>query len=440
MAANSNKPKVSLNFKYPSNRETIKSGKEWLSGKREDDDAEGLWRIHDDLYDVSDFIEKHPGGSSWLQLTKGTDITEAFEVHHLSSVPRQTLNQFFIRRAKHQRNSPFTFEDDGFYRTLKRNIIPVLEKIPKNTYKVSDIITDSLCVATFLFAIFTCIFCSFACGFISGLLLTFAVIASHNYLHRKDNLRMYLFNLSLLDFREMRISHALSHHLYTNTIYDLEMSAYEPLLQYLPVHKSLIYKWTSWMCVFVVWFSLWFLAFISRLRTIISTKQAYFSDLLPFTLPLAMYLFSGVSLAKVLEMWIFVIAISSFCTSAIGFTAGHHHPDVFHEGDAPRSKSVDWGIHQLDTVGDRREITGNTFLILTTFGDHVLHHLFPTLDHTVLQYLYPTFQKTMEEFNVKMHMKSQIDSVIGQFRQLNKDKPNDTPPGSSLDFRNLPNG
>lgn len=432
MAPNSNKPTVSLNFKYPSNRETNKSGKEWLSGKREDDGAEGLWRIHDDLYDVTDFIEKHPGGSSWLVLTKGTDITEAFEAHHLSSVPRQTLNQFFMRRAKHPRNSPFTFEDDGFYRTLKRNVLPVLEKIPKNTYKVSDIITDSLCVGTFLFAIFACTFWCFTCGFICGLLLTFTVIAGHNYLHRKDNLRMYLFNLAFLDFREVRISHALSHHLYPNTIYDLEISAFEPLLQYLPTHKSLVYKWSSWIYVLVVWFSLCFVAFISTLRSIIRTKQAHFSDLLPFTLPLAMYLFSDISLAKVLQMWIFVITIASFSLSVIGFSASHHHPDLFHEGDAPRSKSVDWGIHQLDTASDRREITGNTFLVLTTFGDHVLHHLFPTLDHTALQYLYPTFQKTMEDFNVKMHVKSQIGLVIGLFQQLNNDKPNATPPGSSL--------
>ena len=42
----------------------------WLAGKRLDDDAEGFWRIHDKLYDLTDFISRHPGGSEWLQLTK----------------------------------------------------------------------------------------------------------------------------------------------------------------------------------------------------------------------------------------------------------------------------------------------------------------------------------------------------------------------------------
>lgn len=42
----------------------------WLDGRREDDNAEGLWRIHDSLYDFSDFIQRHPGGPDWLKLTK----------------------------------------------------------------------------------------------------------------------------------------------------------------------------------------------------------------------------------------------------------------------------------------------------------------------------------------------------------------------------------
>lgn len=35
-------------------------------------------------------------------------------------------------------------------------------------------------------------------------------------------------------FRDFRISHALSHHLHTNTANDVEVSMMEPFLQYLP--------------------------------------------------------------------------------------------------------------------------------------------------------------------------------------------------------------
>jgi Cytochrome b5-like Heme/Steroid binding domain len=57
--------------KYPTFRgDKINGCWRWLEGRRADDNAEGLWRVHDKLYDLTDFVEKHPGGSLWLTLTK----------------------------------------------------------------------------------------------------------------------------------------------------------------------------------------------------------------------------------------------------------------------------------------------------------------------------------------------------------------------------------
>jgi cytochrome b involved in lipid metabolism len=58
-------------LKTPANRNAVnKSTAQWLKDRRDDDGAEGLWRIHDNLYDFSSFVETHPGGQEWLQLTK----------------------------------------------------------------------------------------------------------------------------------------------------------------------------------------------------------------------------------------------------------------------------------------------------------------------------------------------------------------------------------
>lgn len=53
----------------------------FLEARRKVDGAEGLWRIRNSLYDLQTFLKSHPGGAEWLSLTKGTDITELFEVH-----------------------------------------------------------------------------------------------------------------------------------------------------------------------------------------------------------------------------------------------------------------------------------------------------------------------------------------------------------------------
>lgn len=57
--------------KYPKYRNNfINGGWQWLEGKRADDDAFVYWRVHDKLYDLTDFIDTHPGGKTWLELTK----------------------------------------------------------------------------------------------------------------------------------------------------------------------------------------------------------------------------------------------------------------------------------------------------------------------------------------------------------------------------------
>lgn len=53
----------------------IRTSHLWLKGKQLDDNTNGFWRVHDGLYDFSTFIDKHPGGSDWLNYTKvGTEL------------------------------------------------------------------------------------------------------------------------------------------------------------------------------------------------------------------------------------------------------------------------------------------------------------------------------------------------------------------------------
>lgn len=112
----------------------------WMKSRRLDDKAEGLWRLKDTLYDLSDFIKIHPGGADWIALTKGTDITEAFEVHHIyPEGPETLLKKYEIRKATETRNFKFTFEDDGFYRTFKRKVGKKLQIIDHNPEQMSKV-------------------------------------------------------------------------------------------------------------------------------------------------------------------------------------------------------------------------------------------------------------------------------------------------------------
>ena len=69
-------------WKYPTYRkEPIKYAELWMEGKKVDDNTGGLWRVHDALYDFTDWIYKHPGGSDWLNLTKVGPIIPCIVQH-----------------------------------------------------------------------------------------------------------------------------------------------------------------------------------------------------------------------------------------------------------------------------------------------------------------------------------------------------------------------
>jgi Cytochrome b5-like Heme/Steroid binding domain len=165
-----------------------------------EDRAEGLWRIHDDLYDLTDFIADHPGGESWIRFTKGTDITEAFEIHHLTALPFQLLKKYKVREAAQPRLYRFTFNEDGFYKTLRRKVLDRMKTIDKSKSSASKMILDSLLALTFGLAIASAALNWKSLAAAAGLTMTFAMITAHNFFHQRDNWRMKVFNLGFLTY------------------------------------------------------------------------------------------------------------------------------------------------------------------------------------------------------------------------------------------------
>lgn len=67
---------------------------------------------------------------------------------------------------------------------------------------------------------------------------------------------------------------------------------------------------------------------------------------------------------------------------------------------------------------DRAEISGNKFIGLVVFGEHVLHHFFPTIDFYYLQELMPIYYKTLDDFGVPHKLEPFAEVVLGAFKQL----------------------
>lgn len=65
-------------------------------------------------------------------------------------------------------------------------------------------------------------------------------------------------------------------------------------------------------------------------------SQFIWTALLPFTIPLLSWIITGKSIAICLVMYIWIIVIASIHFGIVGLNAAHHHPDIFHDGDATR--------------------------------------------------------------------------------------------------------
>lgn len=122
--------------------------------------------------------------------------------------------------------------------------------------------------------------------------------------------------------------------------------------------------------------------------------------------------------ATIFVVWNCIIIVGSFVYSVIALSTGHHDPKNVHEGD--EFKSLDYGLYQMATTIERVEANSNLFTSLAYFGDHILHHFFPSLDHAILPELQETLVETCKEFQEELREYSMLDAIIGQFQQLSR--------------------
>ncbi|XP_013100184.1 cytochrome b5-related protein isoform X2 [Stomoxys calcitrans] len=316
------------------------------------------------------------------------------------------------------------------FTTLPISFINTLE-VPSGCKK-PKIIHLALLISMFVFAVASVKFNSWLYTILAGTTLCWTVISAHNYFHRRDNWRMYTFNLSMMNFCAWRISHAMSHHIYPNSYLDLELSMFEPFLCWVPnLHiKSLMMRYVSWVTEPLVYAIAMYLQIGTRIvYSLLHTNIMYWHDIISLSIPLSMYLSSDWNLLMCIRQWLLITAIASAAFCIIGLNAAHHDPRIHHEGDANR-EDRDWGLFQVDTIIDRGDLKKSQFLVLTHFGDHALHHLFPTLDHGILPQLYPVLYQTLDEFKGELRECNHLEHILGQHRQLLRIQPNLLPPGS----------
>jgi fatty acid desaturase len=128
--------------------------------------------------------------------------------------------------------------------------------------------------------------------------------------------------------------------------------------------------------------------------------------------------FTSSNIFHIFKIWNLILIIGCFLLSTVGLNVGHHDTKVTHEGD--KNDNFDFGIYQVRSVIERTGAKANLFMSLTTFGDHILHHLFPSIDQALLPQLNDILFETCKEFREEIREYSIFDGFVGQFQQLER--------------------
>lgn len=349
---------------YPSFRDhPLKTAAMWLKGRRTDDDIGDFWRVHDKLYDLTDFMGRHPGGRQWLEVTRGTDITEAFESSHINPSTKNILDRYYVKEANSSRVSPFTFHPDGFYSILKSRVHDKLSELSaeekstgrRRVIKVQNILLFSFGSLFLLSALLG----SYWLAALAGFALFLNINCAHNFYHQRNSWRMYAWDLGLLSSHEWRVTHGLSHHGFTNSLLDFELSDFEPIFDFRVYQKSFLQRYLPAILILTIGEVFFFQEAVKRVITVVSGQQKLRPEnLLPLAQLGLLFLLSD----SPCTIWLIIHATSSYFFAVIGIIAAHHHPDMYHSGDGTVGTSSDWGLAQLDAVRDRKDVNGTIII------------------------------------------------------------------------------
>lgn len=357
-----------------------------------------LWRIHDQYYDLSEYLDKHPGGRIFLEQTRGSDCTEAFEAHHVRGVSESIMARYRVDFGpKSEPSSPkrFTFEES--YRKIKLFVQQFLKDELKNptgkttTYQglfYMGIVAQYLCLLTL------------AGLYQSKLVVMVAAIAlsgcwgvGHNQMHRgrgTSNPWAFLrWALDLTGFssQSQTVTHAISHHQNTNTNYDIEIYAFNSVGLYwlTSEHRKnnpLFTMGAFWVLAsFVVMIEL-----LNRTAARLAAFRVFEADVVLPLAKLLWLLFLTERIDTAIQLYVIENMVFSLFFVPVGLSFHHAYdaetgkPLCYHEGE--EGYEQDFAKHQVLSTLDH-SVTFGDYWACTLFAHlnlHTVHHLFPTID------------------------------------------------------------
>tara|TARA_B110001469_G_scaffold83238_1_gene78776 strand:+ start:4879 stop:6120 length:1242 start_codon:yes stop_codon:yes gene_type:complete len=408
-----------------------------------------MWKIHGKIYDLSLFLDKHPGGRTILEVCKGgEDLTATFESYHaLSNMDKikKIMTKYEIGECE---PSNFTFKEGDFYRTIQKRVKTLFEN---KSYKSNQWWLYKSLSQAFLF--FTTFILSFYyhslgiyyrifLGLISGHMIVqfgFGVMhdASHNAISNKSNINSLLSNIwNSLAFWDGQLwckHHVFKHHTFTgDKDNDPDIIHFKPFIRKSEEEDKTKYielsnKYPKIVALFTTCIFPGMFMGQGYLYNFVWLKRGYLwkmklSSLYQYSiLELAIKSFVLFSFLYGRNLCVFIAYAMGANITYFACIMPDHDTYETHENRVDAKKTQDWGEMQVRHSGNFS--TQNAW-VCDMFGGinyQIEHHLFPTMCHVHFNKIKPLVEQTCLEFNIPyVHHNSIIDAVKSTLKNYSK--------------------
>jgi fatty acid desaturase len=355
----------------------------------------GLWKIHDDIYNLTPYLDQHPGGRIFLERVQGSDCTEAFEAHHIQPISERLLKQYRIPTSnndnKIDNHRRFTY--DGMWLQVKTRIAKALVDMGNpsgNCTNGQGLIYSTVVIQYLLVLALAGKRKSIALAMLAGFLSTGVWGVGHNFLHQSRKQKWaflrYAVDLTPFSHDEQTVTHALSHHLFPNLFMDIEVYAFRVASVYWLTNEKDISALPFRLGGFPIFFMI-FLIVEPIMRVIKKlASRTLDSDVVVKLGTLFMLTKLSGSIRTAMKLMAIVYGSMGLTFLYPGLSVHHAMDDTgapfaFHEGEGNGKR--DFSEHQIQATCDH-STHFNQYLSLLCFGylnHHTMHHLFPSIDH-----------------------------------------------------------
>ena len=386
-----------------------------------------MWTIHGKNYNLTSFLDKHPGGRVILESCQGEkDVTAAFESYHAlcdMTKIKEIMRKYEVGSSECK--TAFHFSEEGFYYTVKGRVRDYFAKHRLDHHAPWFWWIKIIANVSLYILFFTCAFCTYyfplhyrmLLAFVAGSMLlqiglTVMHDASHCAVSKHATINEWISSVwnsfALWDAQMWSRHHAFMHHSFTGTKDDPDTVYFAPF-----VRKSRSEKAEKYMDIsaHAAFYTCFFSVFIPGMVSgqILSYARWYLRKHL-WRMPLEVYHVSYFELfLKLLKVCLLLQSksILTVCAYYVGCNITYfacivpdHETFETHQNIVTDSRSIDWGELQ---VKNSANFSTNNLWVNEIFGGinyQIEHHLFPTVYHEHFPKIQPIVEATCKKFNI----------------------------------------